>query len=373
MLKLFSAVRAPPPTGSVRPFTVKWPMHAIRENIAGLSKIVQAVCSGDYSVNQLSVLVYRCYNIAYSFLICEETRGKAIGGYGKQPESLEDMTWDCIASLFARDSNEQFQLLRRYFGHYLAGSNNPPTDEEVFISLQRIVINRTKQELVRIFAERDPEGAKILRNIKLALKDKVRFYVFSDFRGHFATLRRTSHNLREGLPQIPKEVIENRLSPNSCAQSTPALIEEILSIVSELDDCRNYLAIEDLSEIVRHTISGGRGLALIPQQSPSDAILSQEMADKKEEVLRDIRSWLKQSYIEKNKMDGETLNHYCNALREVLDHFVDGWAEKSYYEYLSAYMPNLSKEEYMKLERPRFEYIAKTAKDRLREELKKLR
>jgi len=306
-------------------------MHAIRENIAGLSKIVQAVCSGNYSESQLKDFIYLCYYTAHAFLIHEEAKGKAIRGYERQPESLEDMAWDCIASLFARDSHEQFHLLRRYFGRYFARSNNPLTDEEIFISLQRIVINRTKQELVRIFAERDPIGAKILRNIKLALKNSKHFYVFSDFRGEFVTLRITSHNLREGLPQIPKGLIENRLSPNSCTQSVPALIEEIFSIVSELDGYRNYLSIGE-----------------------------------------NMRSWLKQSYTEKNKMDETALNHYCNALSEMLDHFVDGWAEKSYYEYLSSYMPNLSKEEYMKFERPRFEYIAKTAKNKLREELKKL-
>ena len=347
-------------------------MHAIRENIAGLSKIVQAVCSGNYSESQLKDFIYLCYYTAHAFLIHEEAKGKAIRGYERQPESLEDMAWDCIASLFARDSHEQFHLLRRYFGRYFARSNNPLTDEEIFISLQRIVINRTKQELVRIFAERDPIGAKILRNIKLALKNSKHFYVFSDFRGEFVTLRITSHNLREGLPQIPKGLIENRLSPNSCTQSVPALIEEIFSIVSELDGYRNYLSIGDLLEIVRNTLSGWRELTPLSGQEPLDFILSQEMECKKEEVLQNMRSWLKQSYTEKNKMDETALNHYCNALSEMLDHFVDGWAEKSYYEYLSSYMPNLSKEEYMKFERPRFEYIAKTAKNKLREELKKL-
>jgi hypothetical protein len=106
---------------------------------------------------------------------------------GKSGE-LEDMAIDCVAGLFMRNENNEFVQLRRYFGPYLDG-NAELNDVELLIMLRRLVIKKTKQELSRIFKERDPEGAKIIRNIRVAVKNARDLGIFREMGREYIFLR----------------------------------------------------------------------------------------------------------------------------------------------------------------------------------------
>ncbi|MDZ7304829.1 MAG: hypothetical protein ONB44_22095 [candidate division KSB1 bacterium] len=124
-----------------------------------------------------------------SYLKYQEVIGKHIRWErrGKSGE-LEDMAIDCVAGLFMRNDADEFVQLRRYFGPYL-DSHVELNDVELLIMLRRLVIKKTKQELSRIFKERDPEGAKIIRNIRVAVKNAKDLGIFREMGREYIYLR----------------------------------------------------------------------------------------------------------------------------------------------------------------------------------------
>lgn len=154
-----------------------------------LSYLVPRIVTGGYSQGELCEFINLVQKISLSYLKYQEVIGKHIRWErrGKSGE-LEDMAIDCVAGLFMRNENNEFVQLRRYFGPYL-DSTTELNDVELLIMLRRLVIKKTKQELSRIFKERDPEGAKIIRNIRVAVKNARDLGIFREMGREYIFVR----------------------------------------------------------------------------------------------------------------------------------------------------------------------------------------
>jgi len=185
-----------------------------------LKQLVCNLCSGQYSQSEVVEFINLTQKISLSYLKYQEMMGKRISG--DRPESdleLEDLALDCVAELFSRDENLQFFQLKRYYEAKF--SEQPVDDAEVLILTRRLVVRKTKQELSRIFRERDPEGAKIVRNIKVAIRSAEKLHTFHDLGREFVfysngchlkspetevkVTRPLAQYLRKKLPPIPDE------------------------------------------------------------------------------------------------------------------------------------------------------------------------
>ncbi|MCG8607077.1 hypothetical protein MJD09_19095, partial [bacterium] len=145
-----------------------------------LSHLIMNICTGDYHERELVDFVTQVQRISLSYLKYQEVIGKHIRWERtRSGGELEDLALDCVAGLFMRNENNEFVQFQKYFCQ-----NSVPVEqldeEEVEILLRRLVIKKTKQELSRIFKERDPEGAKIVRNIKVAIKSSDDFESFRE-------------------------------------------------------------------------------------------------------------------------------------------------------------------------------------------------
>jgi hypothetical protein len=175
-----------------------------------LSYLVPRIVQGGYSQGELVEFINLVQKISLSYLKYQEVIGKHIRWErrGKSGE-LEDMAIDCVAGLFMRNDANEFVQLRRYFGPYLDGRDEL-NDVELLIMLRRLVIKKTKQELSRIFKERDPEGAKIIRNIRVAVKNARDLGIFREMGREYIFLRhgagsRIAAHAAEAVAEITKK------------------------------------------------------------------------------------------------------------------------------------------------------------------------
>src|SRR5262245_44545874 len=154
-----------------------------------LSSLIPKIVRGDYSQGELVEFINFVQKISLSYLKYQEVIGKHIRWERRRKSGeLEDLAIDCVAGLFMRNDNNEFIQLRRYFGPYL-DSTMAPNDVELLIMLRRLVIKKTKQELSRIFKERDPEGAKIIRNIRVAVKNAADLATFREMGREYIYVR----------------------------------------------------------------------------------------------------------------------------------------------------------------------------------------
>jgi len=400
-----------------------------------LSYLVPRIVHGGYSQGELCEFINLVQKISLSYLKYQEVIGKHIRWErrGKSGE-LEDMAIDCVAGLFMRNENNEFVQLRRYFGPYL-DTNSVLNDVELLIMLRRLVIKKTKQELSRIFKERDPEGAKIIRNIRVAVKNAKDLGIFREMGREYIFVRNPAHAgrhfvhaetskkktgfkalagatktptflheayktkpgapenvaavikaaeltddelvyLRKAKPSIPEKTLKNHyLDLYTAKDHVSTTIRKMLSVVKIDERFQNFLPTDVVARLIRHTnleMVRTRLIAQIEDLSPLDYVRLKEIERDKKRVLQRVRQKIHSQYVASGKVAPEKGEIYFKTLGDVLEDITHSKKIESYFRHLRKYIPDLTQRRYREEERTIFEYLGKLTKKWFRELLKDL-
>ncbi len=361
----------------------------VRSNLmknANLTQLVYTICDGSYSQASLIQYINLAQKISLSYLKYQEMLGKRISGDAWEADlELADLAMDCIAELFGRDDNGRFPQLKKYYEGKFA---EMPfiNDAEVLILTRRLIVRKTKQELSRIFRERDPEGAKIVRNIKVAIRTASDLHLFRElgkeyvFHGDIpkwdpshALTRPVQDYLRRTLTPIPEEILHKLFLDNyHSGDSVSVSIRRLLTALHALADNQNFCGVDAVVKLVRYVkfdtcrdrLAAGDAVA-----TPADELESKEMEQYITVVMDSIWERLDSQYLRTQKLPVEKAAIYYKALRDVLYDLIQKRDTSSYYRNLKFYMPNLTQMEYRQQERSVFEYLAKLAKKEFRKYL----
>jgi len=385
-----------------------------------LSSLVSSICSGDYKEPELTEFVNLVQKISLSYLKYQEVIGKHIRWErNKNVSELEDLALDCIAGLFMRNEEGEFIQFKKYFERSSTDLEEIE-DAEIMVLLRRLIIKKTKQELSRIFKERDPEGAKIVRNIKVAIKSASDFDSFKEMGREYiyytngihanGTHRNGKHTHQNGVHNGKSQSISaNGKAPNGTAngkssngipnharlrKTQPAIqekslrgeylnafcpkdpvsagIRKMLLVVKEDDRYQNYLPLDMVARIMRHTnieMARDRLTSQNTDLSPLDDLKLKEIEKRKHYVLKKIGKKITNQYVNTKKISEKTGSIYYKALAEILEDISQGKKYDSYFKHLKRYLPNLSQKAYRTEERTIFEYLGKLIKKWFRESL----
>lgn len=368
--------------------------------IKHLFKLIEVICSGDYDDRTLLTFVNVVQKISLSYLKHQERKGKRLCWHSNdQRKELEDLALDCIAGLFMRDENGAFTQLRKYFYPYLREAD-APDDLEVLVLLKRLVIKKTKQELSRIFKIRNPEGAKTVRNIKIAVKSNSDLGSFRKLGREFVYFKkqpsisngvgRDGFSTRSMLPENGQASIRRTNQPIisedllwDCYLDVFCLkdpvsqhIRKMLTVVERDKRYQDCLPLDMISRIIQKT---NRGLFQhnvrihTHEPSPLDVLRQKEIEKVKAGVLKKLRYKIENRYVNTNKISSEKGRIYYQALCDILDEISHGRRYDSYYRHLKQfYMPHLTQKAYRAQERTVFEYLGKLMKKWFREEVVEL-
>ncbi|MFQ5650772.1 MAG: hypothetical protein ACE5IY_12585 [bacterium] len=395
-----------------------------------LSHLVSSICQGQYKETELTEFVNLVQKISLSYLKYQEVIGKHIRWErNKNMGELEDLALDCVAGLFMRNDEGEFVQFKKYFEQNDARPQE--LDEvEILVMLRRLVIKKTKQELSRIFKERDPEGAKIVRNIKVAIKSSPDFHSFKEMgreyiywtNGHtrYLQVQRVDDStvgaptngtptngqsngpngrrfrkglngtnngngisngalidyLRKSQPAIPEKSLKGEYLNVYCPKDpVSAGIRKMLAVVKQDERYQNFLPLDMVARIMRHTnleMARDRLTAQITDVSPLDDLKLKEIEKRKHAVLRKIKRKIQNQYVSTHKISETKGDIYYKALAEILDDISQGKKYDSYFKHLKRYMPELSQRAYRTQERTIFEYLGKLIKKWFRESLLEL-
>lgn len=375
---------------------------------SNLSSLASSVCTGNYKETELIEFVNLVQKISLSYLKYQEITGKHIRWERRNHTGeLEDLAMDCIAGLFMRNDQGEFIQLKKYFGHN-ANNLEQLDDVEIMVLLRRLVIKKTKQELSRIFKERDPEGAKLVRNIKVAIKSASDFASFKEMGREFIYLDNTNgkcpHNgipnngsngehhlhlnsnngngklntayLRKHQPTIPEKSLRGEYLNLFCPKDPVSTsIRKMLYVVKNDERYQNFLPIDMISRIMRHTnmeMVRDRLNSQGQNSSPIDDLKLKEIEKRKLLVLKKIKEKIQNQYVNANKISEKKGLIYYNALCDILEDISQGKKYDSYFRHLKRYMPHLTQKEYRTQERTIFEYLGKLIKKWFREYLVEL-
>jgi len=352
-----------------------------------LFSLVQNICNCCYSPRELTEFIDISQKIAVSYLKYLELNGRNIRPRKSEGvNELEDVAIDCIADLFTRNEKGEFIQLQRYFGNELSVEETPD-DMQILSMLRRLIVKKTKQELSRIFKERDPEGAKIIRNIKVAIKNSEKFISFKEMGREFVCFKKNTTTINEGQEThkynyfgTEKSVIPEKmlfqffLEQYSPSDSISSMLDKMMEIVNGLDDFHNYLAIDLISSIIREVTFQHvhEKLSDVDDNSPIHEIQKKEIRRVNHSVVKLMHQKINNQYLSRNKITPQKANIYCMAISDFITELTQDKDTDSNYKYLKRYIPELTQRSYREQERSIFEYLVKVTKKSLRKKLKEL-
>lgn len=347
-----------------------------------LVQVIKNICECSYSPRELTEFINSSQKIAVSYLKYLELNGRNIRPRKSEGvNELEDIAIDCIAGLFIRNEDGEFIQLQRYFGNEFK-KNNTPSDMQITSMLRRLIVKKTKQELSRIFKERDPEGAKIIRNIKVAINNSNKFVLFKEMGREFVYLNNryfqlnNDNNIDSDKKLIPEKILLYYfLEKYSPSDSISSMLNKMMQIVEDLPDYHNYLAIDLISTIIREVTFQHVHDKLsnnISDTSPLHDIQKKEISHVNQLVINFIHQKIYNQYLYKNKISSEKAQIYCMAIADFVNEITLDKDTDSNYKYLKRYIPDLTQKSYREQERSIFEYLVKVTKKSLIKNLKKL-
>lgn len=364
-----------------------------------LFPLIRSICARSYTPSELTEFVSISQKIAISYLKYLEVIGRNIRPKNSEGlNELEDVAIDCIAGLFIRNERGELIQLQRYFGPKIA-TDSRPNEMEFTSMLRRLVVKKTKQELSRIFRERDPEGAKIIRNIKVAIRSSQELQSFKEMGREFIYFnsngKANSNQMVEGEDgetedlidyqnskverlkhSIPERLLfQHFLETYDPSDSVASMIKKMLAIVCNFPEYQGYLAIDVIASIIRDVTFQHVREKLsndVDMNSPLNDLQAKEIEHVNKSIIDLIHHKINNQYLNKMKITPEKAEIYCKAIVDFVNELTQGKETDSNFRYLRRYIPELSQQQYREEERSIFEYLVKITKKSLRKKLKEL-
>ncbi len=353
---------------------------------AKLIPIIRHICDGSYTPQELTAFVDVSQKIAISYLKYLELNGKQIRPRrSKGINEIEDVAIDCIAGLFMRNKQGEFVQLRRYFEDK---NNIQGTISELQINsmLRRLIVKKTKQELSRIFKERDPEGAKIIRNIKVAIRNSDKYSSFKQMGREFVFPLNKDAEIEADVTIDSISEIEKRIIPDKIllhhfldkylpSDPISIMLDKIMDIVMSLPDYQKYAPLDLIANVIREVTFQHVKERLtddVDMKSPIHDLQTEEIEKVNQDVIKDIQQKIHHQYLGRGKITPEKANVYIQAISAFIIEFTQDKTTDSNFQYLNRYLPTLTQKTYREQERSIFEYLVKVTKKTLRNKLKEL-
>jgi hypothetical protein len=325
-----------------------------------LSAVVPAICDGTASERDTADFARLCVRLSIATLMFLQSRGYRIFEATGGGPSFEDTAADAIADLFERDGEGAYVRFRRYFGPYMGKTGS---HAEWLVLLRRLVTRRVQQALSRVFRERDPEGAKIRRGLKMAALKHGRWKLETAFGRQWIRLDHGIVRPADGEPgrSLPED---ERLSALACGRfnprdTLPVLLDKLSEFLLDHPDLPARIELNDAVRLVR----GYRKGAGRPAEGMTSGVpLSPDLVRAVESCRDNLFRKIERDYRAKGKLDEHSAAAFRMALSDIVDDMLAGDPPGPYFEYLQAHLEGLDEERYRAELRTKFEYMAKLLK-----------
>lgn len=319
----------------------------------GLREIISDCKCNSVERKNLEKLINTCHTMALAYLRMKASSNKL---YMVRGERLEDLAWDYIAELFEKNSHGALIKLQDYFEN---SQLNEFSEHDIKIELRKLVFTKVEDNIFRSFGEKDPSLRKIIRNLKLAIRDndcKTRV-CYRD------GLIIVDQEEKLHLPMMPSEFMEIKLC--SCLEEKmqiPEILIEVIDVLQNQDQYQKKFPLVRLASVIRATfVHLHEPMAETNEKPKADQnVLNTEFENFLTESVEMVETSTGLSYLSKGKVTSEQLDIYMKAAKDIVrDFFTDGKTEFSQYEYLKNYMPELEYEEFRQNNRQILEYLVK--------------
>ena len=340
--------------------------QAVKEHVIKL-------CNGALDDRGLSRFLRLCVRFSIAYLKMQSSKGyRILEGPGGGEAEWESVAVQALATLFRREEQGRFPQLAAYFKPLL---ETDPSPIDCLMALRRLIVNKTQQGLADLFAERDPEGARIRRNVQIAVQKNPQTVFRTTLRGEEIVLGAQQVNPPDTSLRLLDSILDATLYPLARARDTvPQVLEKLLTGLAEEQGLPACCTLSALTAVIKG-LHQGRGVsgmrhASWPEEAWVGALDAQAIQHAVAEALDAIKGKVDSDYIRRGKLSV----HDGKALKTALDALASDWAEgleaEPFFVYLKQAMPGLAEPDYRSQYRTCFEYLVKLFRGQIDEALK---
>ncbi len=326
------------------------------------AQIIKSFISLNPSNSVLKDFISLCQKMIVVYLYKKEK----YPGYYQDVYGLDckDLSFDILADSFAKNREGYYSEFTNYF--FRIENYEKLCDEELLIHLRRLLFSKTNHRLYRLNKEFDPILAKIIRNIKNAVKEStsLEILLFHEQNCIVPTGYKPNEN---HYPIRPLELLEMEWFPVSVnTVGLKTILNEFAILMDDWDGYKKLAYLIDVAVILKSTLKDAHKQHSIDTEQK---ILFQDIRCLINSVLEEQRDTILDTYLKKGKVSTECLQNYSKVVFDILIdiYFYNNSNGESYYHYLQKYIPGLTEKDYLENHRTRIEYLTKSAKSKLNE------
>lgn len=331
---------------------------------------LRAILDGTYTPLDVREFVQLCYVLALPLIRSKVHHGKLNLEILGLAES--DIVYDSVADLFRRDSAGNFVQVKTFFVNQGIDILTCEPDDAV-LALRRLVFGKVHQAIVRLHSEADPTLGKILRNVMLELERNQLFEHQTRFGEVCLVVSAADPCLHR--PPIPSEYVRHQFSQIvSIRDSIPMMVEKLRRVLLEQEEFQRVVPFLTAGLLFKEAYALGAEAEEAEECAVERQTVIDDVCRVADLVCQKLELSSRQTYVGKGKRSEDVFEKYMSVVKEILlsefgDHASNGIP---YYERLLVLMPGLTKAAYIRQHRAVLEYLAKRAKNQMREALRKM-
>ena len=272
-----------------------------------------------------------------------------------------DLAYDCIAEVFTRDEQSKFPLIENLVGSLRDNLENLP-DREVFLAFKAFLLRVADAQLARLYAQADPVGSKIHRNIRDCLKTSPTLELGRDFRGY--VVRPRQNDSLDHLEQFPCEELEREfLSNTQQGQRVPQLLQILNEALACQSKYRRSVSLTEVVQLFRKIyVEDAADNAESQELAMLEGLTQFEVDHMRAQVENVLKEKILLSYVAKGKADGMQAEGMFFAMHDLLADWCSGEDQTpGLFEYLQRHI-SVNKQTYEDTFRVRMEYLLRIAR-----------
>ena len=337
-----------------------YPYDPIRIDVENLRSLLLALLDGSISARRLGEVVQLSRAIVQSHL--EHLRPSITLLSLRHGLTTTDLAYDCIGEAFARDNENNFTQVRNFVDS-LWDSMDALPDHEIFFAFKSFITRIADVQLARLYAQADPSGAKIHRNLRECLKNSSLFALVKDFRG--IVVQPAKEERLDHLEPFPVEELEREfLARSGRSHTTPELLKALYDVLTEQSSYRRSVPLFEIMQILKRVYRDEYEPATIDDSWHSlEGLRSFEIEELRREVETALKEKILLTYFARGKLDRKQAEAVAAAFHDILwDWCFSEDPPASLCDYLQRHMP-IDESTYEETLRTKMEYLLKVARD----------
>ncbi len=324
-----------------------------------IKRYLASLLDGTPPVGELTDFIHFTRNITEAYLL--QFRSNVLTLCFNHGISVSDLAIDCIGDIFARDEKEEYYILKKFVDSLYHPLEDIP-EHELFIAYKSFVIKLVNAQLARTYAQIDPVGARVHRNMKDAVKKSAGLTLYEDFRGYLIRTKNAGdeHIESQQLDELRRSLLEG----SDVFHSMPKIIEKLAILLRKR--YKKSVRLIDIVQIVKNYVAGysmqefiGNGI------DNADDLTSVDMTILHKYILRDIQSKIFTTYVLSGKIDKQEAHALYSVMYDIVSDLCNGNASSdSYFTVARRHLP-VSEKEYDIQWRAKIEYLARLAREKL--------